>query len=84
MFCKTAGRCYGLRRFADLTPPQTPPSGGLNILQMLMQITYQHGDKELAMDISQQVEKLLNPGLLRPSRPVMPENDSAQTIELEN
>lgn len=56
----------------------------LNILQMLMQLTYQAGDKDLAMDISHQVEKLLDPSMLRPLRSVAPSGDSANTIELEN
>lgn len=71
-------------KFANTPSIRQNEELSLNILQMLMQITYQYGDKELAMDISQQVEQLLNPGLLRPSRPAIPENDSAHTIELEN
>ena len=69
-------------KFANTPSIQQEENISLRVIQMLLGITSQAGQKDLALEIKNKVESLFNPGLLQPLPPVPRMQDSAKEVEM--
>lgn len=70
-------------KFANTGAIQQEENNSYYVLQALMDMAYRSGQKELALDIKNKVEGILNPALLNPGPSVPSIQDSAPQIEME-
>lgn len=69
-------------KFANTPSIQQEENISLRVIQMLLGITSQAGQKDLALEIKNKVESLFNPGLLQPLPPAPRMQDSAKEVEM--
>lgn len=70
-------------KFANTPGMQREENISFQVIQMLLNYASQAGEKDLALEIKNQVESLFNPGLIRPQDLIRPQTtDTAKQIEI--
>lgn len=72
-------------KFANTASMQQEENMSLRVIQMLLDIASRAGQKDLALEIKNQVESIFNPGLIQaPPAVAPPTTDTAKEVELQH